>query len=125
MCLCCVNGMAGRQGPSGGKCSTAGAEQAGQLRQAYGTESTRLSKEQFSWQLTIAREAEESDIFRATNHRCVLVMRNLNRTALFICARGLYIVSMRNENLEAYLISMRIYLGLRFVYAGVEEQGHV
>jgi hypothetical protein len=130
VCVCCVNRAAGRQGSGGGEYSTAGAEQTGQIRQAYGTESTRLSRVQFSWQLTTAREAEDSDYCRANKYRCVTAAWNLNRTARnlnivsFSCARNLYIVLCLNV-CRVVIISMRIYLGMYFPLDGVEEQCHV
>ncbi len=130
VCICCVNSAAGQQGSGGGEHSTAGAEQTGQTRQAYGTESTRLSRAQFSWQLTTAREAEDSDFCKANKYRCVTVKRNLNRTARslnivsFSCARNLYIVFCLNY-CRVVIISMRIYLGMYFLFDGVEEQCHV
>jgi len=130
VCICCVNSAAGRQGSGGGNYSTAGAEQTGRARQAYGTESTWLCSVQFSWQLTTAREAEDTEFCKANKYRCVTTMRNLNRTAfslnVFSCYsdRYFYIVYCLNV-CRAVIISMRIYLGMYFPFDGVEEQCHV
>ncbi len=69
VCKCCVNSSAGRQGSGGGNNSTAGAEQTGRARPAYGTESTQLYSGQFSWLLTTAREAVDTECYKANKYR--------------------------------------------------------
>ncbi len=124
-CVCVVRGMDGRQGSRGIDGSTAWTGPDGHCRQGDGTESTQDSRRQSSWQLTTAERILDSDSCRGNISRCVQSLQNLTGTALFNRDRYSVIVLIWIALIYCYNISMRIYLGGRLAFVGVEVICHV
>jgi hypothetical protein len=122
----CVSVKLRRQGSRETKRSAAGVGSKRPHGRRDGTESTNRNRgHRHSWQLTTAREAGRRDSLRVFTFRCVLVMRNLTRTALIIYVYCRCKTLILFAYSDCSLISMRIDAYNFLSLDSVEERGHV